>query len=400
MNDSLYDQGLDPCSSLYTTNTKVFLWNPGYPSSPLTGSSTCTCSVETSCDSRIMLTAIDLRLGTSTTCKQHITITDGSTVIIFDCNDNNDYLPTPLYVSTSHFIQIQIVDNLGLANGYYFLLLQGTSSGAELTLSCGSTALASPSIPSTSLSDCSRTDVTTKMKTLPTVTSTDPYIGSEVSNPPMLSTKKETMTIMTTPKVVTTESTTTQPFTSTKSDISSEAPILSMQSTNVETMIIPTDFGTYSVIKDSHTTSDISHNVVTSRDLPITRENEVTLTTRNDVNATEKTITDLYSKTNNEITIPGGKTTNRSTDGISYSTEINNSQTTKDVLNYTPTESVYVTLGWTSTLQNLTVTRSFTPISPDSNNSQKTPLTEIEQTTFTNASVSVDRSSPNTIRRK
>lgn len=119
------DQGLDPCSSLYTTNTKVFLWNPGYPSSSLTGSSTCTCSVEASCDTSVRLTEIDLRLGTSTSCDQSIIITDGSTVIWFDCHDNNDYLPITLYVSTSHFIHIQIDDNLGLADGYYFLLLQG-----------------------------------------------------------------------------------------------------------------------------------------------------------------------------------------------------------------------------------------------------------------------------------
>lgn len=120
------DQGLDPCSSLNTKDSQVFLWNPGYPSNSLTGSSSCTCSVEASCDSTVRLTAIDLRLGSSTSCDQSITITDDSTVIVFDCNDNNEYLPTTLYVSTSHFIQIQIADNLGSADGYYFILLEGT----------------------------------------------------------------------------------------------------------------------------------------------------------------------------------------------------------------------------------------------------------------------------------
>ncbi|CAG2237556.1 unnamed protein product [Mytilus edulis] len=93
------DQGLDPCSSLYTKRQQSFSLNSGYPSNSLTGSSSCTCSVEASCDSTVRLTAIDLRLGSSTSCDQSITITDGSTVIVFDCNDNNDYLPVTLYVS-------------------------------------------------------------------------------------------------------------------------------------------------------------------------------------------------------------------------------------------------------------------------------------------------------------
>lgn len=120
------DQGLDPCSSLNTKDSRVFLWNSGYPSSPLTGSTACTCSIEASCDSTVRLTVLDLRLGSSTACNQSITITDGATVLAFDCNDNNDYLPTTLYVSTSHFIQIQINSFLDTPDGYYFILLEGT----------------------------------------------------------------------------------------------------------------------------------------------------------------------------------------------------------------------------------------------------------------------------------
>lgn len=240
------------------------------------------------------------------------------------------------------------------------------------------------------------------MKSTPTVTSTDPYIGSEVPNPSMLSTKKETMTIMTTPNVVTKESTTTPPFTSTKSDISSEAPILSMQSTNVETMTIPTVVGTYSVIKDSYTTSDIPHSIGTNTDITSVRKSEVTPLTINEVNATAKTTTVTVSNltTNNEITIPSGNTTKRSTSRISSSTEINNSQTTSETVTYTSTEPFYVSLGWTSTLQNFTVTRSFTPISSESDSSQKTHSTEIELRTYKNVTVSVDKSSPNDLRRK
>ncbi|CAC5417160.1 unnamed protein product [Mytilus coruscus] len=168
----IFDQGQDPCSDFSTKDSRVFLWNSGYPSSSLTGSLTCKCSVEASCESTVMLTAIDLRLGNSTVCGQSIIITDGSTVIMFDCRDNNDYLPKIFYVSTSHFIQIQIVDNLGFADGYYFILIEGVSTGAELTLSCGSTSQVTPTVPFTSLSDCPRTHVTTETTITPFFTFT------------------------------------------------------------------------------------------------------------------------------------------------------------------------------------------------------------------------------------
>ncbi|XP_052086989.1 uncharacterized protein LOC127724158 [Mytilus californianus] len=392
------DQALDPCSSFNTRDNRVFLWNPGYPSTPLTGSSTCTCSVEASCNTTVRLTAIDLRFRSSTTCNQSITITDGNTSTMFDCSDNNDNLPTTLYDSMSHFIQIQIADNLGSADGYFFLLLEGTSFGAELTLSCASTAQATPTVPSASLLDCPSPDITTEIKTTQAATTT-PYISSEAPTSSFQSTNIESMT---TPTVVTTESTTTPPVTSTETYISSKAHIPSMQSANVESMTIPTVVATTnstpSVIKDVYTTSDIPHTIGTNTDLTITMKSEVTLTKTNEVKATAKTITELNSTTNNEITIPSGNTTKRSTAGMSNSTEINNSQTTTAAVTYTSTEPVFVSLGWTSTLQNITVTRTFTPISSDSDNSQKTPSTVIEQTTFTNATVSVDTSSPNRIR--
>ncbi|CAC5417161.1 unnamed protein product [Mytilus coruscus] len=206
------DQGLDPCTSLNTKDSVVFLLNSGYPF-PLSGLSSCTCSVEASCASRVRLTAIDLRLGTSTSCGQSITITDGSTVTIFDCSDNNDYLPTTLYISTSHFIQIQIVDNLLLIDGYYFILLEGISSGAELTLSCGSTARDTPSVPSTSLPDCHSTDVTTDSTTTPIATTTEAYVSSVAAITSIKSTYVESMTTSTiagadtTTDVITVEST-------------------------------------------------------------------------------------------------------------------------------------------------------------------------------------------------
>ena len=120
----MIDQGVDPCTSLNTKDSRVFLWNSGYPTAMLAGSSSCTCSVEASCDSNVKLTAIDLRLGTSTTCGQSISIVDGASTHVFDCSHNNDYLPTVLFISTSHFIHLQIEDNLGVEGGYYFILLE------------------------------------------------------------------------------------------------------------------------------------------------------------------------------------------------------------------------------------------------------------------------------------
>ncbi|CAG2237555.1 unnamed protein product [Mytilus edulis] len=385
----LSDQALVPCSSLNTTDTKVFLWNPGYPSSSLNGSSACTCSIEASCNSTLRLTAIDLRLGTSTACDQSIMVTDGSTVMVLDCSDNNDYLPTTLYVSTDHFIQIQIVDNLGLADGYYFLLFEGSSSGAELTLSCGSAALVTPSVPPTSLPDCPSTDVTTESKPTRTVTSTESYISSAAPSSYFQSTNIE---LMTTPS----KGTTTVP--STETFITSETPNSSRLSTNVESMTIPIDIAptnsTSSVIEVAYTTSDIPETVVTSTDLTITGKSEVTQTTINEVKATAKTTTELNSTTNNKITIPSGNTTKRSTAGILNSTETNNSQTTKEAATYSSTEPVSVSPGWTSTIQNFAVTRSLTTILSHSGSSQKAHTTEVEQTTYTNVTLSVDKSSP------
>ena len=100
----------------------------------LNGSSSCTCSVEASCDSNVKLTAIDLRLGTSTTCGPNIYIIDGASTHVFNCSNNNDYLPTVLLTSTSHFIRIKIEDNLDVEGGYYFILLEGNLTIIHYTI--------------------------------------------------------------------------------------------------------------------------------------------------------------------------------------------------------------------------------------------------------------------------
>ncbi|VDI61481.1 Hypothetical predicted protein [Mytilus galloprovincialis] len=279
------DQGLDPCTNLNTKDSVVFLWNSAYPL-PLSGTSTCTCSVEASCASRIRLKAIDLRLGTTTSCDQSITITDGSTVMVFDCSDNNDYLPTTLYTSTSHFIQIQVVDNLWWSiDGYYFILLEGISSGAELTLSCGSTARNTPTVPFTSLPDCHNTDATTVSTTTPivtTVSTTKPIVTTDSQTTPIITSDSTTMSIVTTDiqtkqivttditttSIVTTDSTTTPIVTTTKQNLASSG----FTSTEKDTIANRT-LTTISSVSESFTeTSSIAPKQTTAKNVTITEE--------------------------------------------------------------------------------------------------------------------------------
>ncbi|CAC5417162.1 unnamed protein product [Mytilus coruscus] len=340
------DQGLDPCSSLNTKDSRVFLWNSGYPSTSLTGSSSCTCSVEASCDSTVRLTAIDLRLGSSTTCDQSITITDGDTVLAFDCNDNNEYLPTTLYVSMSHFIQIQIADNLGSADGYYFILLEGTSPGAELTLSCASTAQTTPVVPSTSLPVCPSTDITTEIITTP-------------------------------------------PDTTTKDYISSAASTSSVKSTNVEsdttTSVVRTDSSTTDVITVVSTTGAKTITAGTGTEITVSMESGITMTTTSGTKGTAETVTELNAATINEITRPSGMSTKGTITLISNITDDTNSQpTTSKTTNTTSTGPIFVSLGWTSTEKDMSANLTFTTLSSVSENLQTTSSNVPEQTTRTN----------------
>ncbi|XP_063404400.1 mucin-2-like [Mytilus trossulus] len=342
------NQGLDPCSSLNTKDSRVFLWNPGYPSSPLTGSTSCTCSIEASCDSTVRLTALDLRLGSSTACNQSITITDGATVLAFDCNDNNDYLPTTLYVSTSHFIQIQINSYLETLDGYYFILLEGTSPGAELTLSCASTAQSTPVVPPTSLPVCPSTDLTTESLTTPETTTED--------------------------------------------NISSATPTSSVKSTTVEsdttttTSVIRTDSSTTDVITVVSTTGGKTITVGTGTEISSSRASENPMTTISGTKGTAETVTKLNTGTTNEITRQSGMSTKGTISMISNLTDDTNSQptTTKTTTNISITEPIFVSLGWTSTEKDISANVTFTTLSSVSESLQTTSAVVHEQTTQTN----------------
>ncbi|KAK3097185.1 hypothetical protein FSP39_007222 [Pinctada imbricata] len=159
------DQALDTCENLVATDSPTFLWNSGYPSSPMSGS-TCSCSVEVDCETTITITAIDLRLESSGgECKQAIVIEDGGSTVSFDCSSNNDYLPTVLYTSTSHFIEISINNELGTTGGYYFISVQGTNPSGSIRLACGTTSQASPNTESSLLPVCPSSVSTTTAST-------------------------------------------------------------------------------------------------------------------------------------------------------------------------------------------------------------------------------------------
>ncbi|XP_071135346.1 serine-rich adhesin for platelets-like isoform X1 [Mytilus edulis] len=341
------NQGLDPCSSLNTKDSRVFLWNPGFPSSPLTGSTACTCSIEASCDSTVRLTALDLRLGSSTACNQSITITDGATVLAFDCNDNNDYLPTTLYVSTSHFIQIQINSFLETPDGYYFILLEGTSPGAELTLSCASTAQSTPVVPSTSLPVCPSTDITTESTTEPQETTT----GDKFSSAVLISSVKST----------TVESETS-------------------------TSVVRTDSSTNDVNTIVYTTGGKTITAGTGTEMEVSRASEITMTTTGGTKGTAETITELNAATTNEITRPSGMQTKGTLAMILNTTDNTNSKPTtlKTTTNTSITKPIFVSLGWTSTEKDISANVTFTTLSSVSESLQTTTSRLNEQTTHTN----------------
>ncbi|VDI37326.1 Hypothetical predicted protein [Mytilus galloprovincialis] len=339
------NQGLNPCSSLNTKDSKVFLWNPGYPSSSLTGSSSCTCSIEASCNSTVRLTAIDLRLGTSTACDQSITITDGSTVMTFDCNDNNDYLPTTLYVSMSHFIQIQIVDNLGLADGYFFILLEGTSPGADITLACASTAQSTPVIPFNSLPVCPSTDITT-------------------------------------------ESITTPPDTTPKDYISPAAPTSSVKSTTADsettTSVVRADSSTTDIIIAVSTSHGKTITSGTGTEITVSRASKITMTTTSGSKGTAETITELNAPTTNENTLPSGITAKGTLSMNITDDTISQPTTKKTTTNTSTTEPIFVSLGWTSTEKDIHANITLTTLSSVIGSSQTTTSSVLEQTTHTN----------------
>uniref|UniRef100_A0A8W8P477 CUB domain-containing protein n=1 Tax=Magallana gigas TaxID=29159 RepID=A0A8W8P477_MAGGI len=110
-------QAVDPCTDLTTSDSPAFFWNTGYPAEMTTINTSCTCSIEMSCDTTVELTAIDLQLKDPGNCKHSLLVTDGSFSSTYDCSSNNDFLPRVMYTSTSHFVTIVFTNNLGIIGG-------------------------------------------------------------------------------------------------------------------------------------------------------------------------------------------------------------------------------------------------------------------------------------------
>lgn len=114
------------CSDKSQKDTEVYLWNSGFPSTGIDASTSCTCSVAASCDTKIQIYALDMRLDTG--CQQKIEILDDGTTTTFDCNNNIEYITALLYTSSSHFIKVTVTNPLNAADGFFFFQFKGNSS--------------------------------------------------------------------------------------------------------------------------------------------------------------------------------------------------------------------------------------------------------------------------------
>ncbi|XP_061169458.1 uncharacterized protein LOC133178770 [Saccostrea echinata] len=191
------DQALDPCSDLTTTDSPAFFWNAGFPSEMTSANTSCSCSVELSCDTTVQITALDLNFKDLGNCQQSMEITDNSSSVTLDCSSNNDYLPKIIYTSSGHFITINFVNNLGTTGGKFFIQIQGLNPTGQITLSCGISALSRPSLNSGSLAKCPVDGETTSAISTTVLTSTTNNSTSiEIStiNSTLLSTDSSTST--------------------------------------------------------------------------------------------------------------------------------------------------------------------------------------------------------------
>ena len=88
----------------------------------------CTCSVETSCDTPIQITALDVRFKGGQgegVCKQGITITENGQTVQIGCESNNDFQQSILYTSSSGFLIIELQNDFPTYGGQFWLEITG-----------------------------------------------------------------------------------------------------------------------------------------------------------------------------------------------------------------------------------------------------------------------------------
>ncbi|XP_065923870.1 uncharacterized protein [Magallana gigas] len=233
------DQAVDPCTDLTTSDSPAFFWNTGYPAEMTATSSSCTCSIEMSCDTTVELTAIDLQLKDPGNCKQSLVVTDGSFSSIYDCSSNNDFLPRVMYTSTSHFVTIVFTNNLGITGGKFFIRIQGTNPTGEVTLSCGASTLTMSSQNPSSLPTC-------------------PIEGGTTTNIPTASISTEDPTTLTslTTDSSNVSSSTQDELTTTSSDSSTTSDVNT-------TSLFSTDMTTQINVTVDNITSDVTQEMTT-----------------------------------------------------------------------------------------------------------------------------------------
>ena len=115
-----------PCASVQVTDKSVFLWNDNYPNTIQSNHDGCSCSIETSCDSRIQITALDVRLlETDGTCQQSFILNDEGQTTHLGCDTNNNYRAKTVYTSTSQFLVLELRNVASNNDGNFWFQITG-----------------------------------------------------------------------------------------------------------------------------------------------------------------------------------------------------------------------------------------------------------------------------------
>ncbi|KAL3883741.1 hypothetical protein ACJMK2_029975 [Sinanodonta woodiana] len=145
---------VDPMNILLT-NKQIQIWNPKYPDgNTFPPGYAWTCSLEASCQTRIVVTAMFLKFLklTSGVCGQRVTIEDGALTTEISCESNNGYNRTDVYTSSSHFIKFTVNNNAASNRDWRFWFrFKGDKNDSQVTIGCGSHSRNSASNPSPGL---------------------------------------------------------------------------------------------------------------------------------------------------------------------------------------------------------------------------------------------------------
>ncbi|XP_062596292.1 uncharacterized protein LOC134257716 [Saccostrea cucullata] len=264
------DQALDPCSDLTTTDSPAFFWNAGFPSEMTSAITSCSCSIELSCETTVQITALDLNFKDVGNCKQSMEITDDSLSVTLDCSSNNDYLPKVLYTSSGHFITINFVNNLGTTGGKFFIQIQGLNPTGQITLSCGTSALSTPSVAPSSLAKCPIDGETTSTNSTDQSTTilTSTAINSTLTSTTSISTTVEISTINST--LLSTESSafsSTDNSTESTTDTSNISTIISTISTDTSSINVDTTLNDNVTLYSTESATNLSLSTFNTSDM-------------------------------------------------------------------------------------------------------------------------------------